>query len=233
MPGRHRRPSRARIAVITAATGVTAAGAAAVMTAAPASASGDPFAAIRQCESGGNYSTNTGNGFYGAYQFTQQTWSSLGYPGRPDQASPAMQDQAARQLAATSGYQNWPVCGAGFGSRYTGGYSSYSAPSRPTYTAPQRVVSSAPAAPAAPAIPPSIGPWPTTQFTTRLVHQERADVLNWQQQMRKLGFNIKADGAYGQESQNAARFYQATHHLQQDGVVGPQTWLKTIVAKKV
>lgn len=228
MPGRHRRPSRARIAVLSAATGVTAAGAAAVMTAAPASASGDPFAAIRQCESGGNYSTNTGNGFYGAYQFTQSTWSSLGYSGRPDQAPPAVQDQAARQLAARSGFGQWPVCGAGQGS-YSGS-SSYSAPSATTYSAPQRVVSHA--APAAPVIPPSVGPWPTTMFSSAL-HHHRYDVQHWQQQMRKLGFKIKTDGLYGPESQNAARFYQATHHLQADGVVGPQTWLKTILAKKI
>lgn len=229
MPGRHRRPSRARKAVIAAATGVTAAGTAAVVTAAPASAAGDPFAAIRQCESGGNYSTNTGNGFYGAYQFTQSTWSSLGYSGRPDQASPATQDAAARALAARSGFGQWPVCGAGQGS-YSG---SYSAPSTTTYYAPQRTVSSAPAAPAAPVIPASTGPWPTTMFTTALSHQKRADVLNWQKQMRKLGFKIRTDGVYGPESQNAAIFYQATHHLQLDGVVGPQTWLKTVQAKHV
>src|SRR3954470_8005275 len=174
MPGRHRRPSRARKAVIAAATGVTAAGSAAVLTAAPASA--DTFSNIRQCESGGNYSTNTGNGFYGAYQFTQSTWSGLGYSGRPDQASPATQDAAARALAARSGFGQWPVCGAGGGS-YSGGYS---APTTTTYSysAPQQTTVAA--APAAPVIPPSIGPWPTTMFTTALSHQKRADVLNWQ-----------------------------------------------------
>src|SRR4051812_11776137 len=212
MPGRHRRPSRARKVVIAAATGVTAAGTAAVVTAAPASA--DTFSNIRQCESGGNYSTNTGNGFYGAYQFTQSTWSSLGYSGRPDQAPPATQDAAARALAARSGLGQWPVCGAGGGS-YSGGYSaptttSYSYSN--SYSAPQQQTVAA--APAAPVIPPSIGPWPTTMFTTVLSHQKRADVLNWQKQMRKLGFKIKTDGVYGQESQNAASFYQATHHLQ-------------------
>ena len=227
MPGRHRRPSRARIAVLTAATGVTAAGAAAVMTAAPASA--DTFSNIRQCESGGNYSTNTGNGFYGAYQFTQQTWNSLGYSGVPSSASPATQDAAARALAARSGFGQWPVCGAGGGS-YSGSSSSYSAPQQTTYSAPQQTTYSAPAAPV---IPASIGPWPTTMFTSALSHQKRADVLNWQKKMRKLGFKVKTDGVYGQQSQDAARFYQATHHLQQDGVVGPQTWLKSIVAKKI
>jgi peptidoglycan hydrolase-like protein with peptidoglycan-binding domain len=215
---------------------VTAAGAAAVMTAAPASASGDPFATIRQCESGGNYSTNTGNGFYGAYQFTQSTWNSLGYSGLPSSASAATQDQAARQLAARSGFGQWPVCGAGQGS-YSGGYT---APTT-TYYAPQRTYTnysnssnySHYTAPAAPSIPASVGDWPDTRFTTALAGQKRADVLYWQKKMRKLGFKIKTDGQYGPESANAARFYQLTHHLQQDGVVGPDTWLKTVVAKKI
>lgn len=64
-----------------------------------------------QCESGGNYSTDTGNGFYGAYQFTQQTWESVGGSGNPADASPAEQDARAAQLYAESGSSPWPVCG--------------------------------------------------------------------------------------------------------------------------
>lgn len=71
------------------------------------------WAGLRQCESGGNYAINTGNGFYGAYQFDQGTWSGLGYPGRPDQSSPATQDEAAAKLYAERGSAPWPVCGQG------------------------------------------------------------------------------------------------------------------------
>jgi hypothetical protein len=71
---------------------------------------GGVWAALRQCESGGNYQENTGNGFYGAYQFTASTWTSLGYPGRPDQEPPAMQDQGAQKLQARSGWGQWPAC---------------------------------------------------------------------------------------------------------------------------
>ena len=71
---------------------------------------GGVWAALRQCESGGNYQENTGNGFYGAYQFTASTWTGLGYPGRPDQEPPAMQDQAAQRLQARSGWGQWPAC---------------------------------------------------------------------------------------------------------------------------
>jgi hypothetical protein len=74
-------------------------------------ATGAPLAAIRQCESGGNYSTDTGNGFHGAYQFTQSTWQSVGGSGNPAAASPAEQDRRAAMLYAREGAAPWPVCG--------------------------------------------------------------------------------------------------------------------------
>jgi Transglycosylase-like domain len=67
--------------------------------------------AIAACESGGNPSTDTGNGFYGKYQFTQQTWQSVGGSGNPAQASEAEQDRRAARLYAQSGASPWPVCG--------------------------------------------------------------------------------------------------------------------------
>jgi transglycosylase-like protein len=70
----------------------------------------DPLAALRACESGGNYADDTGNGYYGAYQFTLGTWRSLGLGGLPNQASAAEQDQAAQTLAARRGWGQWPAC---------------------------------------------------------------------------------------------------------------------------
>jgi len=84
--------------------------AAPVPVAAPAAGPRDPFAALRQCESGGNYGTDTGNGYYGAYQFTAGTWRSLGFGGLPSQAPPAVQDRAARELQARRGWGQWPSC---------------------------------------------------------------------------------------------------------------------------
>jgi hypothetical protein len=73
------------------------------------------WACIRQHESGGNYAENTGNGYYGAYQFSQQTWNGLGYSGNPANASPATQDAAAQKLQSESGWGPWPntsrMCG--------------------------------------------------------------------------------------------------------------------------
>ena len=78
---------------------------------------GDVWARLRNCESGGRYTTNTGNGFYGAYQFHPRTWRNLGYPGLPHQAPPDMQDEAARKLQARSGWGQWPVCSRRVGAR--------------------------------------------------------------------------------------------------------------------
>jgi hypothetical protein len=70
-----------------------------------------PLQAIAACESGGNPTTDTGNGFYGKYQFTQATWQSVGGTGNPAQASEAEQDRRAARLYAQAGSSPWPVCG--------------------------------------------------------------------------------------------------------------------------
>ena len=66
---------------------------------------------LRNCESGGNYSINTGNGYYGAYQFSISTWEGVGFSGIPSDASPETQDAAAQKLYSMRGSQPWPVCG--------------------------------------------------------------------------------------------------------------------------
>lgn len=62
----------------------------------------------RMRESSNNYATNTGNGYYGAYQFDLQTWQSVGGKGLPSDASPAEQDMRAKLLYAQRGCQPWP-----------------------------------------------------------------------------------------------------------------------------
>jgi peptidoglycan hydrolase CwlO-like protein len=81
----------------------------------PGGGAGGVWLRLRECESGDNYQENTGNGYYGAYQFSQQTWTDLGYPGRPDLEPPAMQDAAAMQLQRQSGWGQWPACAAALG----------------------------------------------------------------------------------------------------------------------
>lgn len=90
----------------------------------PSASPGGIWACIRQHESGGNYSINTGNGYYGAYQFLPSTWNAAvrgaGYPqyanGRADLAPPYVQDAAALWLQAHSGWGQWSTA-AGCGAR--------------------------------------------------------------------------------------------------------------------
>jgi hypothetical protein len=82
-----------------------ASAAAATSTASPA------LQAIAACESGGNPRADTGNGFYGKYQFTLDTWQAVGGSGNPARASEGEQDRRAAQLLAQAGPGQWPVCG--------------------------------------------------------------------------------------------------------------------------
>jgi|SRR5689334_13528512 len=71
--------------------------------------------AMAQCESGGNWSANTGNGFYGGLQFTPATWAANGGVGSPAAASRDEQIQVARNVMRTQGIGAWPVCGGPIG----------------------------------------------------------------------------------------------------------------------
>ena len=85
-------------------------------TPAPALSEGADWAAIAACESGGNWSTDTGNGFYGGLQFTEQTWLAYGggqYAASANLATAAQQIAVAQQVLAAQGIGAWPVCGAG------------------------------------------------------------------------------------------------------------------------
>lgn len=77
----------------------------------------DLWLALRKCESGNRYDLNTGNGYYGAYQFALSTWKKLGLAGYPHESPPAVQDEAARRLQAKSGWGVWPACSRRIGAR--------------------------------------------------------------------------------------------------------------------
>jgi len=81
----------------------------------PASSGGVNWSAVAACESGGNWSTNTGNGFYGGLQFTEGTWLANGggqYASSADLATPPQQIAVAQRVLASLGISAWPVCGA-------------------------------------------------------------------------------------------------------------------------
>lgn len=78
---------------------------------------GDVWAALARCESGGNAATNTGNGYYGAFQFSASTWRSIGGSGLPHQHPYETQRYYAIRLQARSGWGQWPDCSRKLGLR--------------------------------------------------------------------------------------------------------------------
>lgn len=125
---------------------------------------GATWDALAQCESGGNWSINTGNGFYGGLQFTQQSWNGVGMSGSPATASRAQQIEAGERLLAIQGWGAWPACSAKLGLYgKTGAAPTYTEPTttvaaqsqtQQTYTAP--AAQAAPVAPAAQAAPAAV-----------------------------------------------------------------------------
>src|SRR6478752_4869233 len=117
--GRHREPSRLRVLAFRGATVGVVAGAAALALAGPASAAPDStWDAVAQCESSGNWSINTGNGYYGGLQFSQSTWNAFGgqeYASRADLASREEQIAIAEKTLAGQGWGAWACAYAGGG----------------------------------------------------------------------------------------------------------------------
>lgn len=90
---------------------------------------GTNWDAVAQCESGGNWATNTGNGFYGGLQFTPSTWRANGGLGMPQNASRDEQIRVAENVKKSQGMGAWPVCGKH-------GYSGQMTAYRPVVTKP-------------------------------------------------------------------------------------------------
>jgi len=151
--GRHRAPTTTgRTAAKLAVTGLVV-GAPLTAFAAPASAATTgQWDAVAQCESGGNYAINTGNGFYGGLQFTLSTWAAYGGRGAPQNASKSEQIAVAERVLAGQGKGAWPVCGTGLGA------------ANPTPV--QAQTRSAPAAPSTRTVPTTPAATPTRTVPT-------------------------------------------------------------------
>ncbi|NLU62409.1 DUF348 domain-containing protein [Rhodococcus sp. HNM0563] len=86
----------------------------------PASGRASTWDALAQCEATGNWAINTGNGFYGGLQFTQQTWAGFGgtqYAPRADMATREQQIAVAEKVQAAQGWGAWPACTSKLGLR--------------------------------------------------------------------------------------------------------------------
>ena len=124
-----------RTAIVTAVVGSLAA--IPLMAAAPAGAvssggggGSSQWDRVAACESSGNWSANTGNGFSGGLQFTPSTWAAFGGSGNPASASKAEQIAVAQRVLAVQGPGAWPHCGGGLTAG--GGGSSSQTPVAPS-----------------------------------------------------------------------------------------------------
>ncbi|MDF9813607.1 transglycosylase family protein [Streptomyces sp. SPB162] len=171
--GRHRRPRQASTAVVVVA--VTGAGIALPLLGAGAAQAADVkvWDKVAACESGGLWSANTGNGFYGGLSITEDTWEQYGgtvYAERPDLASRSQQIAVAETLLAELGPDAWPGCSEPAG-LVTGGAPpkvdpGSILPSAPTTT--PTTPTTTPTKPAAPETPttPPVTTTPTTPPVT-------------------------------------------------------------------
>ncbi|GFH37287.1 LysM peptidoglycan-binding domain-containing protein [Streptomyces pacificus] len=154
--GKHRRPT-----VFQRSTRVvTLAGVAGAAIAGPLMASGTASAAtasewdaVAQCESGGNWSINTGNGYYGGLQFSASTWAAYGgtaFASTADKATKAQQIQIAEKVLAGQGKGAWPHCGTGLSNAaYDGAAAAAPKAAESTSAAPKAAESTAAAPKAA------------------------------------------------------------------------------------
>jgi resuscitation-promoting factor RpfA len=140
--GKHRRPSKATRVVAVA--GVTGAAIAVPLmaTGTASAATASEWDTVAQCESGGNWAINTGNGYYGGLQFSASTWAAYGgtqYAPTADKAGKAQQIAIAEKVLASQGKGAWPVCGTGLSSAsYNGGTAASSGSSASSGSTAQR-----------------------------------------------------------------------------------------------
>ena len=161
---------------------------------------GSTWNAVAACESGGNWSTNTGNGYYGGLQFSHSTWIAYGggaYAPNADGASSSAQISVAQRVLAGQGPGSWPVCGRSAGLTSSGGGGS-------VYVAP-----------AAASVAPRSGP--VTSRST--VHQSTVgdDELGSLQAVRR---QLVVDGIVGPLTTGATQRWVG---VSQDGLWGSRT----------
>jgi hypothetical protein len=112
--GRHRRPRQAPALIVAAGVTGSAIAIPLLAAASASAADGTTWDKVAQCESGGAWSANQGNGYYGGLQLDQANWESHGgleYAPTADQASRSQQIAVAEKVLADSGLAAWPTCG--------------------------------------------------------------------------------------------------------------------------
>jgi resuscitation-promoting factor RpfA len=195
---------------------VIAAGAAAALlpgTGASADPSATTWHRLRSCESSDNYAIDTGNGYYGAYQFDLATWRSVGGSGYPNQASTAEQDARALILYRERGWQPWTCAGILGLAEDSDARSGRISDIVIGTTAPQPSVGAATSS-----IPAFPGP--------RWYHygDNNADIKQFQDEMHKRGYFPVGTGQYGPNTLRMVEQLQRLNGLVPNGYIGPNTW---------
>ena len=224
---RHAKPSKA--APILVAGGMTAAfvvtDALAMSTAASAGGSVAQFERLAQCESGGNWSINTGNGYYGGLQFNLATWRGLGYGGSPHQASKSTQISAGQKLHSQRGWSPWPACSRKLGLSGNGGYSGSGSATPAKTSSPQRREQAAKASRTRSTTTGKAPAFSGRALTTASRGAYRADVRTWQARMKARGWKIGVDGYFGPQSAGVAARFAAEKGLSAPrGTVNAAVW---------
>ncbi|MFD0310969.1 transglycosylase family protein [Streptomyces sp. NPDC127119] len=112
--GRHRRPRQAPALLVAAGVAGSAIAIPLLGASGASAASGTTWDAVAECESGGSWSADTGNGLYGGLQMSQETWEQNGgldYAPSADQASRSQQIAVAEKILASQGTSAWVTCG--------------------------------------------------------------------------------------------------------------------------
>ena len=193
-------------------------------------ASADPSAAdwatLRKCESSGRYDINTGNGYYGAYQFDLSTWRSVGGSGYPNQASPAEQDYRALYLYRMRGWSPW-TCATITGLRQD---SSARSKVVPSYSD-SAYIGNGSAAPTTPTTPTEGGSGGSTSsgvpsYPGRQFNEgDYSEALKaWQKQMGSRGYGLTGTGYFGPKTKEVVLKLQQEAGLNVVGYIGPKTW---------
>lgn len=219
------RPTRTRRLQRGLALAAAALTAATMSVAAAPAAAADPSAnawlQLRICESGNRYTVDSGNGFYGAYQFSLGTWASVGGTGKPSDAKPAEQDYRALMLYRKRGWSPW-TCAAMIGLHEDVDAKSGVLPPEPaSFDTPYVFAGAGAESAATPAPAPGAAAWPGRQFVAGDFADE---IAAWQRQATALGYPIIATGYVGPSTVAAIRAIQAKEGLPVNGMLGAQTW---------
>lgn len=108
--GRHRKTTPGTVVKASAVSAAVLAGSLVLGGTASAAQPTDVWDQLAQCESGGNWAINTGNGFFGGLQHTLSTWRAFGGSGSPQNASRSEQIAVATRVQASQGWGAWPAC---------------------------------------------------------------------------------------------------------------------------